>query len=123
MILVSARLSFDFPSPERLQELNHATCGTAAKNAPYRLVMTCEVQKRDYRSWKLEQLALATAYLLGPHEAMLAGETSLLDSHITDGPVKWDLAVSVTRPTSWSLASILSMGNSDGSRWQVIRPT
>jgi hypothetical protein len=35
---------------------------------------------RDYRSWKLEQVALATAYLLGPHEAMLAGETSLLDS-------------------------------------------
>jgi hypothetical protein len=51
---------------------------------------------RDYRSWKLEQLALATAYLLGPHEAMLAGETSLLDSHITRGSVTRDLAVAVT---------------------------
>ena len=29
---------------------------------------------RDYRSWKLEQLALATDYLLGPNEPMLAGE-------------------------------------------------
>jgi len=46
---------------------------------------------RDYRSWKLEQLALATAYLLGPHEAMLAGETS-----ITRGEVRRDLAVAVT---------------------------
>ena len=51
---------------------------------------------RDYRSWRLEQLALATAYLLGPHEAMLAGETSLLDSHITGGSVTRDLAVAVT---------------------------
>jgi hypothetical protein len=50
---------------------------------------------RDYRSWKLEQLALATAYLLGPHEAMLAGETSLLDSQTTS-PVTRDLAVVVT---------------------------
>jgi hypothetical protein len=51
---------------------------------------------RDYRSWRLEQLALATAYLLGPHEAMLAGETSLLDSHIAGGLWTWDLAVAVT---------------------------
>src|SRR5260370_20116533 len=52
---------------------------------------------RDYRSWKLEQLALATAYLLGPHEAMLAGETSLLDSQTTyTGSVARDLAVAVT---------------------------
>jgi hypothetical protein len=51
---------------------------------------------RDYRSWRLEQLALATAYLLGPHEAMLAGETSLLDSHIAGGFVRRDLAVAVT---------------------------
>jgi hypothetical protein len=48
---------------------------------------------RDYRSWRLEQLALATAYLLGPHEAMLAGETSFL---IKGGSVAWDLAVAVT---------------------------
>jgi hypothetical protein len=48
---------------------------------------------RDYRSWKLEQLALATTYLLGPPETMLAGETSLLDSQTTAGR---DLAVAVT---------------------------
>jgi len=52
---------------------------------------------RDYRSWKLEQVALATAYLLGPHEPMLAGETSLLDSQTTyAGLVERDLAVAVT---------------------------
>jgi hypothetical protein len=33
---------------------------------------------RNYRSWKLEQLALATVYLLGPNEAMLAGEAASL---------------------------------------------
>ena len=31
-----------------------------------------------YRLWTLEQLALATAYLLGPNEAMLAGEPTML---------------------------------------------
>jgi hypothetical protein len=51
---------------------------------------------RDYRSWKLEQVALATAYLLGPHETMLAGETSLKDSHIPGAFVTRDLAVAVT---------------------------
>jgi hypothetical protein len=77
---------------------------------------------RDYRSWRLEQLALATAYLLGPHEAMLAGETSLLDSHITHGSVTWDLAVCVTA------AHILVFGidSLDGQpRWVALagRPT
>jgi hypothetical protein len=76
---------------------------------------------RDYRSWKLEQLALATSYLLGPHEAMLAGETSLLDSQTTS-PVTRDLAVSVTA------AHILVFGidSLDGQpRWVVLagRPT
>jgi hypothetical protein len=51
---------------------------------------------RDYRSWKLEQVALATAHLLGPHEPMLAGETSLKDSHIAEAFVTRDLAVAVT---------------------------
>jgi hypothetical protein len=51
---------------------------------------------RDYRSWKLEQMALATAYLLGPRETMLAGETSLKDSHIAGAFVTRDLAVAVT---------------------------
>jgi hypothetical protein len=34
---------------------------------------------RDYRSWTLEQLALATVYMLGPDEPMLAGEVSIYD--------------------------------------------
>ena len=51
---------------------------------------------RDYRSWRLEQLALATAWLLGPNEAILAGETSLLDSRIVGRYVGRDLAVAVT---------------------------
>jgi hypothetical protein len=51
---------------------------------------------RDYRSWRLEQLVLATAYLLGPDETMLAGETTLSDSHMTRGAVTWDFAVAVT---------------------------
>jgi hypothetical protein len=42
---------------------------------------------RDYRSWRLEQVVLATAFLLGPDEAMLAGETSLSDPHMTRGSV------------------------------------
>jgi hypothetical protein len=37
------------------------------------------VGARDYRSWTLEQLALATAYLLGPDEPMLAGEVMIYD--------------------------------------------
>jgi hypothetical protein len=51
---------------------------------------------RDYRLWRLEQLALAVAYLLGPQETMLAGETSLVESPITVGLWTWDLAVAVT---------------------------
>jgi len=77
---------------------------------------------RDYRSWRLEQLALATEYLLGPHDAMLAGETSLLDSHITRGLETRDLAVAVTA------ARILVFGidSLDGQpRWVALagRPT
>jgi hypothetical protein len=46
-----------------------------------------------YRTWTMEQLALAAAYLLGPDEPMLAGEMSRYDA--------WDgwsrnLAVAVT---------------------------
>lgn len=70
---------------------------------------------RDYRSWKLDQLALATAYLLGPHETMLAGETSLLDSQTS--MVTRDLAVVVTA------ASILVFGfdSLDGQpRWVAL---
>jgi hypothetical protein len=46
---------------------------------------------RDYRSWTLEQLALATAYLLGPGEPMLAGEGTIIGEPWTS-----DLAVVVT---------------------------
>ena len=77
---------------------------------------------RDYRSWRLEQLARATAYLLGPDEEMLAGETSILDSHVAGTVVKRDLAVAVTP------AHILVFGidSLDGQpRWVALarRPT
>jgi len=77
---------------------------------------------RDYRSWKLEQVALATAYLLGPHETMLAGETSLLDFHITGGFVTRDLAVAVTA----ARILIFDIDSLDGQpRWVALagRPT
>ena len=68
---------------------------------------------RDYRSWKLEQLALATAYLLGEDETMLAGETSVLDSQATS-PVTRDLAVAVTA----SHVLVFSIDSLDGQpRW------
>lgn len=50
---------------------------------------------RDYRSWKLEQLALATTFLLGPNEPMLAGEASLGPEFSEDPPSR-NLAVAVT---------------------------
>jgi hypothetical protein len=46
---------------------------------------------RDYRSWTVEQLALATAYLLGPDEPMLAGEGTIIEEPWTP-----NLAVAVT---------------------------
>jgi hypothetical protein len=51
---------------------------------------------RDYRSWTLEQLALATAYLLGPDEPMVAGEGGALVSDFDLPPWRRDLAVAVT---------------------------
>ena len=47
---------------------------------------------RGYRSWKLEQMALATTYLLGPDEPMLAGELATV-SRAESAPL---LAVAVT---------------------------
>jgi hypothetical protein len=47
----------------------------------------------EYRTWTLEQLALAAAYLLGPDEPMLAGEMSRHD--VWDGWAR-NLAVAVT---------------------------
>jgi hypothetical protein len=73
---------------------------------------------RDYRSWTLQQLALATAYLLGPDEAMLAGEGGTLGAgHLDLPPWRRDLAWRLQRPMSWSFESIPSMGNRDGSHW------
>jgi hypothetical protein len=51
---------------------------------------------RDYRSWTLEQLALATSYLLGPGEALLAGEVNLQPPDYVGDSFKRDLAVAVT---------------------------
>lgn len=52
---------------------------------------------RAYRSWTLEQLGLATAYLLGPDEPMLAGEGGTLVAGQFDlPPWRRDLAVAVT---------------------------
>ncbi len=52
---------------------------------------------RAYRSWTLEQLALATAYLLGPDEPMLAGEGGTLATGQSDlPPLMRDLAVALT---------------------------
>lgn len=47
----------------------------------------------EYRTWTMEQLALAAAYLLGPDEPMLAGEMSRHD--VWDGWAR-NLAVAVT---------------------------
>jgi hypothetical protein len=48
---------------------------------------------RDYRTWTIEQLALATDYLLGPDEPLLVGEVSVYD--VWDVWAR-DLAVAVT---------------------------
>jgi len=47
----------------------------------------------EYRTWTMEQLTLAAAYLLGPDEPMLAGEMSRHD--VWDGWTR-NLAVAVT---------------------------
>ena len=77
---------------------------------------------RDYRSWKLEQVALATAYLLGPHEAMLASETSVKDSHVAGAFVTRDIAVAVTA----AYILVFDIDSLDGQpRWVALagRPT
>src|SRR5713226_3864121 len=51
---------------------------------------------RDYHVWTLEQLAAATAYLLGRKEPMLAGEATLLPPEWVRDPAKRDFAVAVT---------------------------
>lgn len=51
---------------------------------------------RDYRAWTLDRLALATSYLLGPDESMVAGETTLLPPGSLGGDWKQDFALAVT---------------------------
>jgi hypothetical protein len=50
---------------------------------------------KSYRAWRLDTLAEATAYLLGPDEPMLAGETALRQSLLGVG-TESNLAVAVT---------------------------
>ena len=69
--------------------LLNAVAGIAFVVVQYRVL-------REYRLWTLEQLALATSYLLGPDEAMLAGETTMLGSGFFRFGVTRDLAVVVT---------------------------
>jgi hypothetical protein len=68
---------------------------------------------RDYRLWTLEQLAIATSYLLGPNEPMLAGETTMFATYL-DGVVIRDFAVVVTA----SRVLVLRIDSLDGQpRW------
>jgi hypothetical protein len=61
------------------------------------LLVVANQASRDYRTWTLEQLALATTYLLGPDEPVLASEGGTLVAGQSDLP-PWqrDLAVAVT---------------------------
>lgn len=68
---------------------------------------------RDYRLWTLEQLAMATSYLLGPNEPMQAGETTMFTTYL-DGVVIRDFAVVVTA----SRVLVLRIDSLDGQpRW------
>ena len=51
---------------------------------------------REYRSWTLEQMALATAYLLGPNEPMVAGEATIVPPVYVGDSSTRDIAVVVT---------------------------
>jgi hypothetical protein len=77
---------------------------------------------RDYRVWTLEQLAAATAYLLGPGEPLLAGEATIMPPEWMGDPSKRDLAVVVTS----AHVVIFRIDSLDGQpRWisLVARPT
>jgi hypothetical protein len=58
------------------------------------LTPSVDLGAREYRAWTLEQLALATVFLLGSDEPMLAGEVSIYD--LVDSFAR-GLAVAVTR--------------------------
>lgn len=64
---------------------------TMATGVPLLLILFPTL--REYRSWMLEQLAEATAYLLGPDEPMLTGESATLTFFPEDSS---DAAVVVT---------------------------
>ena len=77
---------------------------------------------RDYRLWTLEQLAAATAFLVGPKETMLAGEATLLPPEYVGDSAKRDLAVAVTAEH----VLLFRIDSFDGQpRWVVLvaRPT
>ena len=77
---------------------------------------------RDYRSWTLEQLAAATAFLLGPKETILGGEATLLPPEYVGASAVRDLAVAVTAEH----VLLFRIDSFDGQpRWVVLvaRPT
>ena len=86
------------------------------------LFLPAERALRDYRLWTLEQLALATAYLLGANEPMLAGEATIMPPEYIGDSSKRDLAVVVTA----AHVLIFRIDSLDGQpRWiaLVARPT
>jgi hypothetical protein len=68
---------------------------------------------RDYRSWRLEQMALATAHLLGPNEPMLAGEPASLSADT--GGSQLAVAVTASHVLIFRIAS-----REDQPRWIVL---
>lgn len=74
---------------------------------------------RELRTWTLEQLAAATAYLLGPGEPMVAGETTLYTppSLLTVQATVRDFAVVITA----AHALVLRFDRPDGQpRWVAL---
>lgn len=76
---------------------NDASCVTSGLIVPFiPLFIRGDRAMRDYRGWTIEQLALATTYLLGPDEHMVAGETTLLAPSALADWWKRDLGLAVT---------------------------
>jgi hypothetical protein len=74
---------------------SRATQGLGLPLAASILVTQYEAFQR-YRLWTLEQLALATAHLLGPEEPLIAAETTMFAALFLNRAVR-DLAVVVTK--------------------------
>jgi hypothetical protein len=86
------------------------------------LFVPAERALRDYRLWTLEQLALATAYLLGPNEPMLAAEATVMPPEYVGDSSKRGLAVVLTA----AHVLLLRIDSLDGQpRWIALaaRPT